>query len=66
MAATDPFVARRGRMLKNLALTALLSGFALELGGAIAGLPVVFKAGLLLFLLGIPLSALGWYVGRRR
>jgi hypothetical protein len=58
--------ARHGRTLKNLALCFLLSGFALELGGAIVGNSTVFKVGIFLFLMGIPLLALGIFLGRRK
>lgn len=57
---------RHGRTLKNLALCSLLSGFALELGGAVTSNRTLFKVGLFFFLIGIPLLALGLYVGRRK
>jgi hypothetical protein len=57
--------ARRGRLLKNLALCFAMSGFALELGGGITGHWLVFKVGLFLFLLAFPLFILGLYLGRR-
>lgn len=66
MTAPPSPAARRGRILKNIALTSLLSGFALELGGAVAGNWTVFKAGIFLFLMGIPLFFLGWMLGRRK
>lgn len=58
--------ARHGRFLKNLALCFLLSGFALELGGAIVSNWTVFKVGIFFFLMGIPLLALGLYLVRRK
>jgi hypothetical protein len=57
--------ARRGRQLKNVALCCALSGFALELGGGIVAQWLVFKVGLFLFLLAIPLFGLGLFLGRR-
>jgi hypothetical protein len=57
--------ARRGRLLKNIALCCALSGFALQLGGGIAGQGVVLRVGILLFLLAFPLFFLGLYLGRR-
>jgi hypothetical protein len=57
--------ARRGRMLKNVALCFAMSGFALELGGGIIGHWLVFKIGLSLFLLAFPLFFLGLFLGRR-
>lgn len=57
--------ARRGRLLKNLALFCALSGFALQLGGGITGQGVVLRVGLLLFLLAFPLFILGRFIGRR-
>lgn len=57
--------ARRGRLLKNIALFCAMSGFALQLGGGITGHWLVFKVGLLLFLLAFPLFILGRFIGRR-
>jgi hypothetical protein len=57
--------ARRSRLLKNVALCCAMSGFALELGGGIAGNWLVFKVGLILFLLAFPLFFLGLFLGRR-
>jgi hypothetical protein len=57
--------ARRGRLLKNLALCFAMSGFALELGGGITGHWLVFKIGLFLFLLAFPLFLFGLFLGRR-
>jgi hypothetical protein len=57
--------ARRGRLLKNVALYCAMSGFALELGGGITGHWLVFKIGLFLFLLAFPLFILGLFLGRR-
>lgn len=57
--------ARRGRLLKNVALCCAMSGFALELGGGITGNWLVFKIGLALFLLGFLLFFLGIFLGRR-
>jgi len=57
---------RHGRTLKNLALCFLLSGFALDLGGAILGNGTLFKVGIFLFLAGIPLLTLGLFLGRRK
>lgn len=57
---------RHSRTLKNIGLTCLFSGFALELGGAITNERLLFRAGLYLFLLGIPLLLLGIYLGRTK
>lgn len=57
--------ARRGRLLKNLALCCAMSGFALQLGGGITGHWLVFQIGLGLFLLALPLFFLGRILGRR-
>jgi hypothetical protein len=57
--------ARRGRLLKNVALCCAMSGFALELGGGITGHWLVFKIGLALFLLAFPLFCVGLFLGRR-
>ena len=62
---TSP-IPRYGRILKNLALVSLFSGFALELGGAITDNRMLFQAGVWFFLLGIPLLFLGIFMGRRK
>ena len=56
----------RGRFFKNLAFVALFSGFALELGGGIMGNGLVLKVGIFLFLMGIPLFFIGWWLGRHK
>ncbi len=56
----------RGRLFKNMALVALFSGFALEIGGGIMGNGLVVKTGIFLFLTGIPLFFIGWRLGRRK
>jgi hypothetical protein len=57
--------ARRGRLLKNLALCWAMSGFALQLGGGITGHWLIFKVGVGLFLLAFPLFFLGMHLGKR-
>lgn len=57
--------ALRARQLKNIALCALLSGFGLLLGGAIAGRAAVAWLGLGLFVAGIPLLLFGIRLSRR-
>ena len=59
-------IPRYGRILKNLALVCLFSGFALELGGAITDNRILFRTGVWFFLLGIPLLFLGIFMGRRK
>lgn len=56
--------ARQARLLKNLALCGLLSGFGLLLGGAIVGQTTVAYLGLGLLLLSMPLLFLGIRLGR--
>jgi hypothetical protein len=57
--------ARHGRLLKNIALCCVMSGFALQLGGGITGQWLVFKIGLALFLLAFPVFFFGLYLGKR-
>ncbi len=57
--------ALRARQLKNIALCALLSGFGLLLGGAVAGRAAIAWLGLGLFLAGIPLLLFGIRLGRK-
>ncbi len=56
----------RGRFFKNIAFVALFSGFALEIGGGIMGNWLVLRVGIFLFLMGIPLFFIGWWLGRRK
>lgn len=62
---TPPPSSQYARILKNLALVCLFSGFALELGGAITDNRILFQTGIYFFLLGIPLLVLGIFFGRR-
>lgn len=57
--------ARHGRLLKNIALSCAMSGFALQLGGGITGHWLIFKVGVGLFLLAFPVFFLGRYLGKR-
>lgn len=58
--------ARRSRLIKNIALSCLFIGFALELGGGITSDWRLFKVGVFLFLMAIPLFLIGLLLGRRR
>lgn len=57
--------ARRGRLVKNIALFCAMSGFALQLGGGVSGSGLLFKTGLILFILAFPLFFYGLFLGRR-
>jgi len=65
MTSLPSSAARQSRLLKNIALCCAMSGFAFELGGGITGHWLVFKVGLVLFLLAFPLFLFGLFLGRR-
>lgn len=62
----SPPASSRGRRIKTCALLCLIGGFALEVAGALANHWLLFKSGLFVFLLGLPLYLIGWLLGLRR
>lgn len=58
--------ARRSRLIKNIALCCLLSGFAFQIGGGVIADWRLFKVGIFLFLMALPLYLVGRLLGRRK
>lgn len=56
---------RKAQWLKNIGLTCLFVGFALEMGAMAMNKWFLLKTGLFIFLMGVPLLIFGIFLGRR-
>lgn len=65
MSAKKPGSDRQGQWLKNIGLSCLFTGFALEMGAMALNRQFLLESGLAVFLLGIPLLLLGIFISRR-
>ncbi|NIQ94230.1 MAG: hypothetical protein GWO11_00340 [Desulfuromonadales bacterium] len=65
MPEEKPRPSRKSQWLKNIGLTCLFVGFALEMGAIAMNKWLLLKAGLFIFLMGVPLLILGAVLGRR-
>lgn len=66
MAKTKPTTTRKGQWIKNIGLSCLFIGFALEMGALATNNQVLLKTGVIVFLTGIPVLITGRLVNRRQ